>query len=75
MRRQQQSKTKLQQQKKPEKALGEEEQEPSLQITVSPGGDYHPPPAMTYTLKREEWNGEVDTSEVLSLVQDHEFFG
>ena len=51
------------------------EQEPSLQITVSSGGDYHPPPAMTYTLKREEWNREVDTSEVLSLVQDYEFFG
>ena len=38
-------------------------------------GDYPPPPAMTYTLKGEEWNGEADTSEVLSLGQDYEFFG
>ena len=30
------------------------EQEPSLQITVSDGEDYHLPPAMTYTRKREE---------------------
>ena len=34
------------------------EQEPSLQITVSDGEDYHLPPAMTYTRKREEGRGK-----------------